>query len=305
MRTRAAVWVALLGTSIAGCSAGSKPGGVYVAYRKAFDQAKSIDELKPFMDSKTIARVDASPADQRAGLFNMMKAMTEIVDLEVAKETVTGETAELEATGVNVGLGSDARATVKLVKEAGGWKIQNESWRPDPSVPRAERACPELLADLKGAAVGPRAKAVSALQQKRCAGSVPDLVARLQDPSLALRGSATGALRNNLRADEPGTHAAHLPAIVAARKAAAAIDDTMAEINLQDSVAAMGAPAIPYLVADLKHATRDLRWGAAAGLGMMGPAAKEALPALEAAAKDEKDQTIADQMAEAIRRVKG
>ena len=302
-RTVAAL--ALLSASVTACS-GATPTDAYRSYRKAFDQAKSVDELKPFMDEATIARVDAAPADQRKGFFLMMKAMTEIVDLKVVKETVTGETAVLEATGVNVGMGSDAHATVKMVKQAGAWKVQNESWRGDDSAAKGPaRSCPELVADLKGGAIGPRARAVAALQQRSCAGAVPELVARLSDSSLALRSTATGALRNNVRQGEgdPKEYGAYLPAIVAAKKAAAAIEDTMAEVNLQGALAALGAPAIPHLVPDLKNASRDLRWGAAAGLGMMGPAAKEALPALKAAAQEEKDQTVADRMAEAIKEV--
>lgn len=305
MKTTPFTMAALLLAATSGCSFGATPTRAYMAYRQAFDQAQTIDELKPFMDQATTARVDAAPADERKGFFLMMKAMTEIVDLKVVKETVTGDTAVLEATGLNVGSGSDARATVKMVKEAGAWKVQNESWKGETSAASRERACPELVADLKGAAVGPRARAVAALLQKSCPEAVPELVARLADPSLGLRGNATGALRNNVRGGDASQLAAHLPAIAAAKKAAAAIEDTSSEVNLQGTLSALGAPAIPYLVADLKSASRDLRWGAAAGLGMMGPAAKDALPALEAAAREEKDQTVAGRLAEAIKEVQG
>lgn len=305
MKTTPFTMAALLLAAASGCSFAATPTRAYVAYRQAFDQAQTIDELKPFMDQATTARVDAAPADERKGFFLMMKAMTEIVDLKVVKETVTGDTAVLEATGLNVGSGSDARATVKMVKEAGAWKVQNESWKGETSAASRERACPELVADLKGAAVGPRARAVAALLQKSCPEAVPELVARLADPSLGLRGNATGALRNNVRGGDASQLAAHLPAIAAAKKAAAAIEDTSSEVNLQGTLSALGAPAIPYLVTDLKSASRDLRWGAAAGLGMMGPAAKDALPALEAAAREEKDQTVAGRMAEAIKEVQG
>ena len=302
---RTAAAVLLLSTALAGCSFGATPSDVYRTYRKAFDQAKAIEDLKPFMDQATIARVDAAPANERKGFFLMMKAMTEIVDLKVVKETVTGETAVVEATGVNVGMGNDARATVKMVKEAGTWKVQNESWKGDDSAKPAERTCPELLADLKGTAVAPRARAVAALLQRSCEGAVPELVARLSDASLGLRGNAAGALRNNVREGDRSAYAAHLPAVVAAKKAAAAIEDTMSEVNLQGTLSALGAAAVPHLVPDLKHASRDLRWGAAAGLGMMGPAAKDALPALEAAAKEEKDQTVLERLQDAVKAVQG
>ncbi|HET8645291.1 MAG TPA: hypothetical protein VFO85_07370, partial [Vicinamibacteria bacterium] len=69
----------LLSAVATGCSFGATPGDAYVAYRKAFDQAKSVDDLKPFMDQATVARVDGAPPNERKGFFLMMKAMTEIV----------------------------------------------------------------------------------------------------------------------------------------------------------------------------------------------------------------------------------
>ena len=56
---------------------------------------------------------------------------------------------------------------------------------------------------------------------------------------------------------------------------------------------------------DLKDPSRDLRWGAASLLARMGGAAKEALPALQAAAAAEKDGTVAEQVADAIKSVQG
>jgi hypothetical protein len=112
-------------------------------------------------------------------------------------------------------------------------------------------------------------------------------------------------VRHTIREADAGVKAAQMPAIVAAKKAAVDLDDTMTQVNLQSALASIGAPAVPHLVPDLTNATRDLRWGAATGLAMMGPAAKEALPALRAAAKTEKDQTVADQINQAIGRVEG
>jgi hypothetical protein len=295
----------LLLTTIAACSQAATPTSAYVTYRKAFDQSKSIDDLAPYMDKATLARVAAAPAKEKQGFFLMMKAFSEIVDLKVVKETVSGEQAVLEATGLNVAMGGDSRATVQMVKEGDVWKVQKESWGNDASAPKPpERTCPQLTADLQGTAVGPRARAAAALLQKTCADAVPNLVALLGDPSLGIRANAAGALRNSMR-EVAGDKTAHLPAIVAAKKSAAAIEDTTTEVNLQGTLWTMGAPAVPHLVADLKHASRDMRWGAAAGLGMMGAAAKDALPALQAAAKDEKDQTVADRMSEAIKEVQG
>jgi hypothetical protein len=131
MRTMQAAGACLLLTMAAACSQAATPTGVYTAYRKAFDQAKTVDELAPYMDQGTLARVAAAPAKEKQGFFLMMKAMTEIVDLKVVKETVTGQEAVVEAKGLNVAMGRDSRATVQLVKENGAWKIKNESWKED------------------------------------------------------------------------------------------------------------------------------------------------------------------------------
>ena len=58
--SRTVAALALLSASVTACS-GATPSAAYGAYRKAFDQARSVDDLKPFMDAATIARVDAAP----------------------------------------------------------------------------------------------------------------------------------------------------------------------------------------------------------------------------------------------------
>ena len=300
--TRRAV---LLLTLVAGCSRGPSPTDTYVSYRQAFERAKAVEEVMPFMDKATRARVEGSPAEERKGGFELIKAMSEVVDVKVVKETITGETAVVEATGVDVSQGSDARATVQLVKEDGAWKIKNEKWKGDPAARQVSRSCSELVSDLKSTSVAARARAAAKLRQPGCAEAIPELVARLSDPSVAIRANASAGLRMNMRSGNPKDHVALLPAIVAAKTAAAAQQDTIMQINLQHALSAIGAPAIPHLVADLKSPSRDLRWGAAAGLGMMGAEGRDALPAIEAAAREEKDQTVGERLAEAIKEVKG
>jgi hypothetical protein len=234
----------------------------------------------------------------------MGRAMSEVVEVKVVKETVTGETAVVEASGVQALTGSDAIGTVRLVKEDGSWKIAKESWKPSTGE-RPQRSCAELAGDLAGASEGARYRAGAALGQRACPEAIPALVKALDSPSEAMRSHASQGLRTALREEDPAKHAALLPAVLAAKAAATARQDTTIAINLQSAAGGLGAPAIPALVEDLKSPSRDLRWGAANLLGRMGAAAKDALPALQAAAAGEQDKTVAEQMAEAVRMVQG
>jgi HEAT repeats len=302
MMKKKTVWIVLV--LAVGCSRGPSPTATYTSYRQALEKARSFDDLFPFMDKATRAKIEAAPPEQRQRGFEMGRAMSEVVDVTMAKETVTGDTAVVEADGVQAFSGSDAHATVRLVKEDGAWKIAQESWKPtEGEQPR--RTCAELAADLAGASAGARLRAGAALGQRACPEAIPALAKVLESPSEAMRNHASLGLRTALREEDPAKHAALLPAILTAKTAATARKDTSVAINLQMAAAGFGAPAIPDLVHDLKDPSRDLRWGAANLLARMGGAAKEALPALQAAAASEQDKTVAEQMAEAVRMVKG
>jgi predicted membrane chloride channel (bestrophin family) len=102
----------------------------YHAYRAALAKAKSIDDLRPWIAKENLAKVEATPADQRPMIFSMMQSMAlDMKNLKVLKETktATGAELQLEATG---GMGGDkpSKGTVAIVREAGAWKIGKESW---------------------------------------------------------------------------------------------------------------------------------------------------------------------------------
>jgi HEAT repeat protein len=252
----------------------------------------------------------ATPEDRKDG-FDMMKAFSEVFEVAVGKETVNGEQAVVEATGVGAVEGKDSRATVQMVREDGSWRVKHEKWESAAEAGAAPpRSCDELLADLKGERAAARAKAAAALgnvSRAPCPGAAPVLAATLRDPSEGIRGNAARALQNTLRGSRTSgqDHSALLPAILEAKKAAASAEDVMLEISLQNAVAAVGPPGIPHLVKDLQSPDRSIRWGAAAGLGMMGKTAREAVPALQAAAREEKDQTVVSRIADAVKEISG
>jgi hypothetical protein len=98
----------------------------YLAYRAAFDKAKTIDEILPFMAAERRKQVESTPAGERAKMFDMVKAFGAMSQVKVAGETKTANGVSLTVTGV----GSDKEkmnCTVTMLREANVWKIERES----------------------------------------------------------------------------------------------------------------------------------------------------------------------------------
>lgn len=128
-----------------------------------------------------------------------------------------------------------------------------------------------------------------------------ELVARLTDPSPETRLAASGGLYWSMQqARHDDSILAVLPAVLSAKEAAATRQERLTEINLQQVISLVGPVAIPYLLQDLRSTARELRSGAAITLGLMGPLAQQALPALVAAAGIEKDALVQHYLAGAI-----
>jgi hypothetical protein len=100
----------------------------YMQYRKALSTAKKVDDIFPFISANMKKQVEATPAEQRGVMFDMMKMMSdEITNLKVVKETRTaaGATVTVEGTGSDK---SKNTGTITMVTENGGFKIDKESW---------------------------------------------------------------------------------------------------------------------------------------------------------------------------------
>jgi Domain of unknown function (DUF4878) len=99
----------------------------YMRYRTAFDSAKKIEDLTPFLSKKSLDMVNATPAAERPKFFEMMKMMGSITDVKILKETKTADGATLAVEA----LGPDKQKTsgkIDVVKEGGAWKLGNENW---------------------------------------------------------------------------------------------------------------------------------------------------------------------------------
>jgi len=99
----------------------------YMEYRKAFDAAKKVEDLFPYMAAKTKAEVNSTPAKERADMFELIKMMGTVTNVKVTKETRAGEGATLNVDALD----SEKKATkgtITLVREGGAWKLAGESW---------------------------------------------------------------------------------------------------------------------------------------------------------------------------------
>lgn len=103
----------------------------FLAYRAAFDKAKSIDELLPYMAKKNVDQVKATPPAQRAQMFGMIKEMGALTNVKIVKEAKNGDGATLTVDA----LGPDkakTTGTIEIVKEDGAWKLGKENWSSGP-----------------------------------------------------------------------------------------------------------------------------------------------------------------------------
>ena len=99
----------------------------YMLYRAAFDQAKKIEDLTPFLSKKSLDMINSTPAAERPKFFEMMKMMGSITDVKILKETKTADGAMLAVEAMD----PDKKKTngkVEVVKEGSDWKLGNENW---------------------------------------------------------------------------------------------------------------------------------------------------------------------------------
>jgi Domain of unknown function (DUF4878) len=99
----------------------------YLQYRKAFDAAKKIEDVLPFMSAETTKQIQATPPAERGQMFEMIKMMGVLTNVEITKETRSANGATLTVTALD----SDKKnttGTIDIVKENNAWKIGRESW---------------------------------------------------------------------------------------------------------------------------------------------------------------------------------
>jgi len=99
----------------------------YMDYRIAFDKATKIDEVLPYMSKQRADQVAATPADERAKMFEMIKMMGTLTEVKILKEAKTAEGATLTVEALDPEK-KKTTGTIKVIKEGGTWKLDGESW---------------------------------------------------------------------------------------------------------------------------------------------------------------------------------
>jgi hypothetical protein len=99
----------------------------YMKYRAAFDKAKTLDEILPYMAKENRAQAAATPAADRAKMFEMVKMMNKLTDVKILKEERTADGATLTVEGIDTDKKKNS-GKVTIVKEDGEWKLGKESW---------------------------------------------------------------------------------------------------------------------------------------------------------------------------------
>ena len=99
----------------------------YMDYRVAFDKATKIDDVLPYMSKQRVDQVAATPADERAKMFEMIKMMGTLTEVKVLKEAKSADGATLTVEAVDPDK-KKTTGTIKVIKEGDAWKIDGESW---------------------------------------------------------------------------------------------------------------------------------------------------------------------------------
>ena len=101
----------------------------YLAYRQAFDKATTIDELLPWVAKGRAEQIAKAPDTERREAFAMIKMFDDRTNVTVLKETPSDAGAELQVEGISAEGRGKATGVITLVKEAGAWRIERESWK--------------------------------------------------------------------------------------------------------------------------------------------------------------------------------
>ena len=100
----------------------------YMEYRAAFDKAKAVEDILPFMSAARRKQVESTPAAERKEMFEMIKMLGALTNIKVTKESRTAAGATLTVDALD-GDKSKTTGVITLVQESGAWKIDKESFK--------------------------------------------------------------------------------------------------------------------------------------------------------------------------------
>jgi hypothetical protein len=102
----------------------------FMQYHKAMSSAKTIDDLRPFMDADQQKEMDAAPkAEQDMGVKMISGMYADITDVKVVKETPKGNVTTLDLTATQASDKTAGTGTVEVSKDAKGFHVDSEVWK--------------------------------------------------------------------------------------------------------------------------------------------------------------------------------
>ena len=103
------------------------PTEAYLAFVAAAQKAKSLDEIVPHLSKDYRAMLSAQANDQKPVWLQRLKDSADMLDIKITKETVSGDKCTLEGTAKSK-KDLPLKGKVFLVKEDGGWKLDEQGW---------------------------------------------------------------------------------------------------------------------------------------------------------------------------------
>jgi hypothetical protein len=120
-----AVAAVLLAGPVLGQS--ESPSQAYLGFVAAAPKARSLEELLPRLSAEYQAMLTAQPKEQQPVWLERLKDSVDMVDVKITKETIVGGKCTLEGTAKSR-KGLPLHGKVQLVKENGGWKLDEQMW---------------------------------------------------------------------------------------------------------------------------------------------------------------------------------
>jgi hypothetical protein len=103
------------------------PTQAYLEYQAAVQKATSLAEVLPRLSAAYRAMLESHPKKEHPVWLERLKQSSNIKDLKITKETISGDKCALDGNGTSA-RGNSVKGKVNLVKEGGAWKLDEEFW---------------------------------------------------------------------------------------------------------------------------------------------------------------------------------
>ena len=110
------------------------PAASYLAYRRAFIKAKTLDDSVPLISSARRKELASLTKEEKDIHFNTMKATDDIEQITVRSTSCSGTQCRLQLTGRSeqavTGKPTNVSGVATIVKERNSFYLESETWRP-------------------------------------------------------------------------------------------------------------------------------------------------------------------------------